>query len=177
MITPAIEKLENTKVRIRGYILPSFQQSGLTQFVLVRDNMQCCFGPARRCSIALSCKWTPAKPPNSPPTRWPSTAFSPSANSAARKTSAWPSTHGRGARAVSKKRCQEPYLLIVDTLDLRRTIRFLTPFFFRRPLAIRLAAFPPLPPPSARRLLPAAGRSRLRLPFLHRRKTHARAAA
>ena len=32
-------------IRIRGYILPSFQQSGLTQFVLVRDNMECCFGP------------------------------------------------------------------------------------------------------------------------------------
>ena len=45
MITPAIEKIDNTKIRIRGYILPSFQQSGLAQFVLVRDNMQCCFGP------------------------------------------------------------------------------------------------------------------------------------
>jgi hypothetical protein len=45
MITPTIEKLTDSKIRIRGYMLPSFQQSGLTQFVLVRDNMQCCFGP------------------------------------------------------------------------------------------------------------------------------------
>ena len=45
MITPAIENIGNSKIRIRGYILPSFQQSGLVQFVLVRDNMQCCFGP------------------------------------------------------------------------------------------------------------------------------------
>jgi hypothetical protein len=45
MITPAIEKLADSKIRIRGYMLPSFEQSGLTQFVLVRDNMQCCFGP------------------------------------------------------------------------------------------------------------------------------------
>ncbi len=45
MLTPAIEKMHRTPVRIRGYILPSFQQSGLTQFVLVRDNMACCFGP------------------------------------------------------------------------------------------------------------------------------------
>jgi hypothetical protein len=45
MITPAIQRLEDSRIRIRGYILPSFQQSGLTQFVLVRDNMQCCFGP------------------------------------------------------------------------------------------------------------------------------------
>jgi hypothetical protein len=45
MLTPAIEKLEGQRVRIRGYMLPSFQQSGITQFVLVRDNMECCFGP------------------------------------------------------------------------------------------------------------------------------------
>jgi hypothetical protein len=45
MITPAIEKISNTKIRIHGYILPSFQQTGIQQFVLVRDNMQCCFGP------------------------------------------------------------------------------------------------------------------------------------
>lgn len=45
MLTPAIEALVGKKVRLRGYILPSFQQRGLTQFVLMRDNMECCFGP------------------------------------------------------------------------------------------------------------------------------------
>jgi hypothetical protein len=40
-----VTALVGTPVRIRGYILPSFQQSGLTQFVLVRDNQECCFGP------------------------------------------------------------------------------------------------------------------------------------
>lgn len=45
MLTPAVEKLEGRRVRIRGYMLPSFQQSGIKQFVLVRDNMECCFGP------------------------------------------------------------------------------------------------------------------------------------
>jgi hypothetical protein len=45
LITTAIEKLDGTRIRIRGYILPPFQQSGLTRFVLVRDNMACCFGP------------------------------------------------------------------------------------------------------------------------------------
>ncbi|HEX4148199.1 MAG TPA: DUF3299 domain-containing protein [Pirellulales bacterium] len=45
MLTPKILGLDGQKVRIRGYILPSFQQTGLTQFVLVRDNLQCCFGP------------------------------------------------------------------------------------------------------------------------------------
>jgi hypothetical protein len=45
MLTPQIEALHGKPVRIRGYILPSFQQTGITQFVLVRDNLQCCFGP------------------------------------------------------------------------------------------------------------------------------------
>jgi hypothetical protein len=45
LITTAIEKLDGSRIRIRGYILPPFQQSGLTRFVLVRDNMACCFGP------------------------------------------------------------------------------------------------------------------------------------
>lgn len=45
MLTKKIEKLDGQLVTIRGYILPSFQQNGITQFVLVRDNMECCFGP------------------------------------------------------------------------------------------------------------------------------------
>jgi len=44
-LTPRVAELERQRVRVRGYILPSFQQSGLTQFVLVRDNQECCFGP------------------------------------------------------------------------------------------------------------------------------------
>ena len=43
-LTPRVTDLERQRVRIRGYILPSFQQSGLTQFVLVRDNQECCYG-------------------------------------------------------------------------------------------------------------------------------------
>ena len=45
MLGEKIEKLSSRSVRIRGYILPSFQQKGIKQFVLVRDNMECCFGP------------------------------------------------------------------------------------------------------------------------------------
>ncbi|MFM8735926.1 MAG: DUF3299 domain-containing protein [Pirellulales bacterium] len=44
-LTDRVIDLDHSRVRIRGYILPSFQQSGLTQFVLVRDNQECCFGP------------------------------------------------------------------------------------------------------------------------------------
>src|SRR5476651_2718529 len=44
LLTPAIKNLDGKQIRIRGYILPGFQQSGITNFVLVRDNMECCFG-------------------------------------------------------------------------------------------------------------------------------------
>ena len=45
LLTKKIEDLNGATISIRGYMLPSFQQKGITQFVLVRDNMQCCFGP------------------------------------------------------------------------------------------------------------------------------------
>ncbi len=45
MLTPEIEALVGKKIRIRGWILPGTQATGLTDFVLVRDNLECCFGP------------------------------------------------------------------------------------------------------------------------------------
>ncbi|MFN3191668.1 MAG: DUF3299 domain-containing protein [Aureliella sp.] len=47
MLTKDIEKLNKKEIRIRGYILPAsvFKQKGIEEFVLVRDNMECCFGP------------------------------------------------------------------------------------------------------------------------------------
>lgn len=47
MLTKEIEELHKKTIRIRGYILPTsvFKQSGIEEFVLVRDNMECCFGP------------------------------------------------------------------------------------------------------------------------------------
>jgi hypothetical protein len=45
VLTPKVKDLDGKPIRIRGYILPSFQQTGIRQFVLVRDNMECCFGP------------------------------------------------------------------------------------------------------------------------------------
>jgi hypothetical protein len=43
MLTDKIERLAGRAVRIRGYILPT-SRTTLKQFVLVRDNMECCFG-------------------------------------------------------------------------------------------------------------------------------------
>lgn len=45
MLTKQIEELAGQRIRIRGYILPSAQNRGIAQFVLVRDNQECCFGP------------------------------------------------------------------------------------------------------------------------------------
>lgn len=44
-LTKKVEELDGSPIRIRGYMLPSFQQKGIKQFVLVRDNLECCFGP------------------------------------------------------------------------------------------------------------------------------------
>jgi len=45
VLTESVKKIEGANVRVRGYMLPSFQESGIKQFVLMRDNMECCFGP------------------------------------------------------------------------------------------------------------------------------------
>jgi hypothetical protein len=45
MLTPQIKALDGRKVKIRGFMLPSFINDGLKYFVLVRDNQECCFGP------------------------------------------------------------------------------------------------------------------------------------
>lgn len=45
LLTDAITKLSGSRISLRGYILPSTKQTGITSFVLVRDNQECCFGP------------------------------------------------------------------------------------------------------------------------------------
>jgi hypothetical protein len=45
LLTDEIEMLAGQHIRIRGFILPTAQKHGLKQFVLVRDNQECCFGP------------------------------------------------------------------------------------------------------------------------------------
>ena len=45
MLTDEIEELVGKRIRIRGWMYPTFQRSGITDFVLVRDNQECCFGP------------------------------------------------------------------------------------------------------------------------------------
>jgi hypothetical protein len=61
LLPDRVTALENGRVRIRGYILPSFQQTGLTQFVLVRDNLECCFGPGAALHDCMVVRMLPGK--------------------------------------------------------------------------------------------------------------------
>jgi len=45
MLTNEIREMEGKRIKIRGYIRPSFKQKGIKSFVFVRDNKECSFGP------------------------------------------------------------------------------------------------------------------------------------
>jgi hypothetical protein len=45
LLTEKIFDLNGKSIRIRGFIRPAYSQTGLTKFVFVRDNQECCFGP------------------------------------------------------------------------------------------------------------------------------------
>lgn len=47
MLTPGVEWLKGKRVRIRGWMLPQsvLQNTNIKEFVFVRDNQECCFGP------------------------------------------------------------------------------------------------------------------------------------
>ena len=45
MLTEALKNLDGKKVRLRGFVRPGFKQTGIKNFILVRDNQECCFGP------------------------------------------------------------------------------------------------------------------------------------
>ena len=46
-LNESLRFLDGRKVKLRGYILPStlFKETDISEFVLVRDNQECCFGP------------------------------------------------------------------------------------------------------------------------------------
>lgn len=46
-LTDEIRALDGKVVKLRGFILPStlFRETNIDEFVLVRDNQECCFGP------------------------------------------------------------------------------------------------------------------------------------
>ncbi len=58
-----VKSLHGKKVKIRGYILPTtlFKEKGIKQFVLVRDNQECCFGPGAALFDCIMVEMVPGK--------------------------------------------------------------------------------------------------------------------
>lgn len=63
MLGTANWELHEKVWKIRGFILPTtlFSQSGITEFVLVRDNQECCFGPGAALYDCIIVKMAPGK--------------------------------------------------------------------------------------------------------------------
>lgn len=43
-IHPDVEKLDGRKIFVKGFMYPTRQKEGITEFILAKDNGQCCFG-------------------------------------------------------------------------------------------------------------------------------------
>jgi hypothetical protein len=56
MLNKEVKSLAGKTVKLRGYILPAtlYKEKGIEQFVLVRDNQECCFGPG---AALFDCVW------------------------------------------------------------------------------------------------------------------------
>ena len=61
MLTEPIEALDGQRIRIRGYMYPTMQRDGITKFVLVRDNLECCFGPGAALYDCIFVEMEPGK--------------------------------------------------------------------------------------------------------------------
>ena len=62
-LSDGVEALAGKKVKLRGYILPAtlFRDKGFKEFVLVRDNQECCFGPGAALFDAVVIEMEPGK--------------------------------------------------------------------------------------------------------------------
>jgi hypothetical protein len=61
MLTPKIEAMAGKRIRIGGYMFPTSTKNGITQFVLVRDNQECCFGPGAALFDCVLVRMEPGK--------------------------------------------------------------------------------------------------------------------
>jgi hypothetical protein len=65
LLTPKIRDLFGQKIKIRGYIHPSCPfQTGVTSFILVRDDQSCCFGPGAALYDCIIVKMLPGRSTN-----------------------------------------------------------------------------------------------------------------
>jgi len=56
-----LKNLDGKKVRIRGFMGPTFESTGLSQFVIARDLGICCFGPGARIYNLVMVEMRPGK--------------------------------------------------------------------------------------------------------------------
>lgn len=63
MLTKENKELDKKTWKIRGFILPTtlFSQTNIKEFVLVRDNQECCFGPGAALYDCIIVKMAPGK--------------------------------------------------------------------------------------------------------------------
>jgi hypothetical protein len=61
MLSPKVAALFGKRIRIRGYMYPTLRKRGLTEFVLVRDNLECCFGPGAALFDCIVVRMAPGK--------------------------------------------------------------------------------------------------------------------
>jgi hypothetical protein len=63
MLTNDVKQLAGKKVKLRGYILPAtlYKEKNIDEFVLVRDNQECCFGPGAALFDCVIIKMKPGK--------------------------------------------------------------------------------------------------------------------
>lgn len=64
-----LKNLNGKKVRIRGFMYPTFEASGITEFVLARDNQICCFGRNPKVYDLIGIKMANGKTTNYIPNR------------------------------------------------------------------------------------------------------------
>lgn len=68
LLTDKIRGLFGQKIKIRGYIHPSCPfQTGVTSFILVRDDQSCCFGPGAAIYDCIIVKMLPGRSTNFTP--------------------------------------------------------------------------------------------------------------
>ena len=66
--TDAVEKmpdwlqgLDGETIRIRGFMFPTFESTGIERFVLARDAEKCCFGPNAKVYDLIAVEMKPGK--------------------------------------------------------------------------------------------------------------------
>lgn len=64
-----LKELDGKKIRVRGFMYPTFEPTGIEKFVLARDNQICCFGRDPKVYDLIAIEMKPGKTTNYIPNR------------------------------------------------------------------------------------------------------------